>query len=299
MGRKLKALVIEISYIDDGARQQLYADYDARLFYANLKQQGFKDVVIMMDRHPNKVFSDEERDKVVLHTEFPNVSAYPTFRNIKNAMRWLVTKPKDGWRGGDELFIYYAGHGDQVEDRDGDEKDGRDECIVDADNRKISDDTMYNLMIRELPKEVHMTALFDCCNSGSILDLPYVANAGKGKWMKGVKKEKKWSGADVVLISGCKDAQISRGGLVADRFESGRKVGFYPEVPGVATKAFLVTLQKTPMISYLDLLKEMRADVAKDPIEKDDKDPRQTVQMSSTTTFNLEERMFYWKNQGK
>ncbi|KAF9362968.1 Ca(2+)-dependent cysteine protease, partial [Mortierella sp. NVP85] len=61
----------------------------------------------------------------------------------------------------------------------GDEADGFDEIIYPCDYLRsgiISDDEMYDLMVKDLPAGVQLTALVDACHSGTMLDLPYVYN---------------------------------------------------------------------------------------------------------------------------
>ncbi|CAE6491798.1 unnamed protein product [Rhizoctonia solani] len=50
-------------------------------------------------------------------------SQRPTRENIIKGLLWL----SEGCRGGDRRFFHYAGHGTQVQDKDGDEDDGYDE----------------------------------------------------------------------------------------------------------------------------------------------------------------------------
>ncbi|CAE6398701.1 unnamed protein product [Rhizoctonia solani] len=47
----------------------------------------------------------------------------PTRENIVKGLHWL----SEGCRSGDRRFFHYAGHGTQVQDKDGDEEDGYDE----------------------------------------------------------------------------------------------------------------------------------------------------------------------------
>lgn len=52
----------------------------------------------------------------------------------------------------------------------GDEADGYDEIIYPCDYMRsgiISDDEMYDLMVKELPEGVQLTALVDACHSGN------------------------------------------------------------------------------------------------------------------------------------
>lgn len=75
------------------------------------------------------------------------------------------------------FFFHYSGHGGQTEDLDGDEDDGYDETIYPVDHEQagvIIDDTMHDILIRPLPAGCRLTAIMDCCHSGSALDLPYI-----------------------------------------------------------------------------------------------------------------------------
>ncbi|KAB8314425.1 caspase family protein [Tolypothrix campylonemoides VB511288] len=83
----------------------------------------------------------------------------------------------------DIVVIHYSGHGSQMTDREGDEKDGLDETIVPYDsgrspnpNRDITDDEIYLRLLRLSEKTPHITLLFDCCHSGTISRDPFGAN---------------------------------------------------------------------------------------------------------------------------
>ncbi|ORX67349.1 hypothetical protein BCR32DRAFT_109687 [Anaeromyces robustus] len=96
----------------------------------------------------------------------------PTYDNIINAMRWLVQDAKPG----DSLFFHYSGHGGTAKDAETDEIDGFDETILPLDyNQKgqIVDDVIYANLVQPLPKGCRLTAVFDSCHSGTVMDLPY------------------------------------------------------------------------------------------------------------------------------
>jgi hypothetical protein len=116
-------------------------------------------------------FSYNVQSTVVLTDDNPNPAFRPTRENIIQAMKWLVR----GTRSGDSLFFHFSGHGATVADKDGDEADGLDNTICPVDfkkNGQIIDDEMNVLMVRNLPQGVRLTAIYDCCHSGSALDLP-------------------------------------------------------------------------------------------------------------------------------
>ncbi|KAH8925350.1 peptidase C14 [Atractiella rhizophila] len=97
----------------------------------------------------------------------------PTKENMINAMRWLVSNAQPN----DSLFFHFSGHGGQAKDKHGDEEDGYDETIYPLDFENaghIVDDELHNLLVRPLPAGCRLTAIFDCCHSGSALDLPYM-----------------------------------------------------------------------------------------------------------------------------
>jgi hypothetical protein len=111
-------------------------------------------------------------DMVILTDDQANPMAHPTRANIIRAMNWLV----QGAQPNDNLFFHFSGHGGQTEDLDGDEEDGYDETIYPVDFKQagmIVDDEMHDIMVRPLPPGCRLTAIFDCCHSGSALDLPY------------------------------------------------------------------------------------------------------------------------------
>jgi len=155
----------------------------------------------------------------------------PTKENILDAMRELVRDAKPH----DSFFMYFSGHGTQVKDMNGDEEDGLDECICAVDWRGngwppyedtpglIIDDVMHDILVKPLPLHCRLTAVFESCHSGTVLDLPYVYSS------KGVVKEikhqnklgllrEKASYADVVSLSASRDSEGARetqkGGLL-------------------------------------------------------------------------------------
>lgn len=86
---------------------------------------------------------------------------------IKAGLAWLA-------EGGDDpnavRVFHYSGHGSYVADRDGDEPDGRDECLVPYDYRAggmLTDDLLKTYYDR-FPPAGNLTLVMDCCHSGTI-----------------------------------------------------------------------------------------------------------------------------------
>jgi hypothetical protein len=109
-----------------------------------------------------------EDQMVVLTDDSSTREGMPTRANMLSALRWLVSDAQLG----DSLLFHFSGHGGQKRDTDGDEDDGMDETICPCDYERagaIVDDELFNLIVRPLPAGCRLTAIFDCCHSGSAL----------------------------------------------------------------------------------------------------------------------------------
>ena len=204
----------------------------------------------------------------------------PNRQNILRAIKWLTTNLEKG----DQLYFHYSGHGTQVVDLDGDESDGLDESIVPCDGLEdnhnlITDDELRELLIDQIPKGVYLMCVLDCCHSGSAMDLKYTIqpmvtsikkeitrddfptmteylyhrafygntkNINKSYWGLNINREKDAQG-DVVMLSGCRDDQVSL------------DIDWGNEKGGVLTICFIKTLKKYKYRpTYLQLLTNVR-----------------------------------------
>ena len=163
----------------------------------------------------------------------------PTRENMILAMKWLVHNVSPG----DVLYMHYSGHGSYVFDTTGDEIDRQDETIVPVDYQwtsEILDDDLFDLLVKPLQdKEVLLTASFDCCHSGSGIDLRYRYIVDKSG--KSIRKQKGQSSrscsANVRFISGCADMQTSS------------DVSAYGGTAyGAFTKAYIEALEKSKTV---------------------------------------------------
>ena len=60
--------------------------------------------------------------------------------------------------------------------------DGMDETLIPLDYKKkgqITDDVLYEILVKGFKKGVYATFLIDCCHSGSVMDLPFVYTPDK------------------------------------------------------------------------------------------------------------------------
>ncbi|RKP23500.1 peptidase C14 [Syncephalis pseudoplumigaleata] len=113
-------------------------------------------------------------DNILMLTDDQDDPDYlPTAEHIVSGMHWLVYDAMPG----DSLFFHFSGHGMSHCALDGDEADGFDEAICPMDYKEsgvIVDDMLHEILVRPLQPGVRLTAVFDCCHSGTALDLPYV-----------------------------------------------------------------------------------------------------------------------------
>ncbi|KAJ3254400.1 Ca(2+)-dependent cysteine protease [Boothiomyces macroporosus] len=234
---KRRALLIGINYT--GTQSQLSGCINDVKNVHNFIKDQYSDI---------RILTDDQQG--------PNV---PTKANIIESFKWLVS----GAQPGDSFFLHYSGHGSTQKDEDGDEVDGLDNTICPLDYNTqgmIVDDDMNTILVQALPEGSRMVAIFDCCHSGTMLDLPFMytidgnlevtcksnkraALEGGIKALKDFQKgdkqaamkeafsalsllakpeqnipnseaerktlETKYSKADVLMFSGCKDNQTS------------------------------------------------------------------------------------------
>ncbi|KAJ3740527.1 peptidase C14 [Lentinula detonsa] len=176
-----KALLIGINYSEsDSSLDGCHSDV-SRMYKFITQTYGFSEENIVVLKDDNK-----------LDDEFQ-----PTKANILYWMQWLV---KDA-QTHDSLLFHYSGHGGQRTDRDGDEIDYNDECIYPVDSIPVTDasdeqiqatrhkvlidDELHLHLVSPLPVGARLTAIFDSCHSGSVLDLPFMYSAASGRLKEG------------------------------------------------------------------------------------------------------------------
>ncbi|KAG7660510.1 casA [[Candida] subhashii] len=270
---KKKALFVGINYI--GTKQELKGCInDCENVKQFLLTQGFK-----------------AEDMVMLNDKQTSQRAIPTKQNILDAIGWLVKDAKPN----DSLFFHYSGHGGQTPDLDGDEEDGYDEVIYPLDfetNGFIVDDQLHDLLVKTLPQGVRLTAIFDSCHSGSVLDLPYMYStkgvvkepnvlqeAGEGLMEAAMAYSKGDTGAMIKGVTGLvksflnKDKAekayektkqtktapadvISMSGCKDDQTSADAKED--GQSTGAMSYAFMTVMRQNPDQSYLSLLQNMR-----------------------------------------
>ena len=109
----------------------------------------------------------------------------------------------------DIAVVSYSGHGSRQRDYSGDEADGMDEgiCPIDCMRRGLLiDDDLHNIFMQFNPA-TRVYAVFDCCHSGTVLDLPYCYRGAEGTEKRTLSPAE--VGRKITMISGCRDTQTS------------------------------------------------------------------------------------------
>jgi hypothetical protein len=133
--------------------------------------------------------------------------------NILDSLTNLLTTSVSG----DLLIFHYSGHGSYEIDKNLDEFNTNcDQDIIGVDLKNISDDILKSTIVKNLKPNVTLIALFDCCYSGSVLDLryQYMDTLNNNNYVENMN-ELETSGS-VIMISGCTDIQTSADATIND-----------------------------------------------------------------------------------
>ena len=241
-----KALIIGINYTNTSYALTGCIN-DADKMKTMLTDRGFSDITLLTDVAAVK----------------------PTKANILTAFKQLLT----GSRSGDLLCVYYSGHGSNRPDTNGDETDRMDEMLVSIDGQDVMDDELKSLLHAHLPANVTVFGLFDSCHSGTVLDLKYqyMDSNNYDRYMENAKATE--CAGNVIMISGCTDAQTSSEALIENK------------VQGAMTWSFLECLRNAPQCSWRELVKDMRTVLKVNGFT-------QLPQLSTDSFYNVDSRVF-------
>ena len=179
-----------------------------------------------------------------------------THHNITAGLHWL--------RQAKQMWFSYSGHGSSRMDKSStsEEIDHRDETIVPTDWERagqISDDTMRRELVDHLTEGSRLTALFDCCHSGTALDLRvnyldqskstgfplfkkyhYDPKAFQRVLVKQEHPRCALTKASVCMLSGCRDEQTSADATIKGEYTGAMTFAFLyfsdPKQPGYALR---------------------------------------------------------------
>lgn len=221
---KAAALLMGINYVNDNTCRLNGCWNDAMMMYSLLTS------TYAFPLDAVKLLLDNDGSKKELCTK-------------SNIMISLLELSKQSWAQNLEtIVISYSGHGTYIPDRNGDESDGRDECLCPSDFRTcglIKDDDLLYILRTFNPKS-RIYLVIDCCHSGTILDLPF-CRGKQGSYTDACAP--KDIEHNIVVISGCTDAQTA-----AESFDAKmQKFG------GVLTSSLVHILSTDSKITLFDL----------------------------------------------
>lgn len=179
--KRRRALLIGINY--EGSKRLDGPVRDVRKFEKLLHQHynyQKRDILVLTD--------------VEAHGIDGVTTAPATKTGILKACKCLVENTSPG----DFLLFFFSGRGDQrVSKIKNVEEDGMDELILPSDHATvgaIDDDTLFDVLVRNVKPGVRLTAFVDSCHSGTIFDLPYIYDSedhNKGMVSLGDAKKRK------------------------------------------------------------------------------------------------------------
>jgi hypothetical protein len=200
-------------------------------------------------------------------TDLTNIK--PTKSNILNEFQKFVSNAETG----DVLFFYFSGHGSYINDRNRDETDGRDEMIVSCDLQMVLDDELKFILNKHLKTGVTMIGLMDSCHSGTMFDLKYCYHDSTSFDKYTENNFATECSGNILLISGCMDAQTSAEALINNT------------VQGAMSWSFMEVLTNSKDISWRELLKSMRGLLQESGFT-------QIPQMSTDSIYNIDSKLF-------
>ena len=224
-----KALLVGINYID---------------VVHNNKKVELKGCINDIKNMTEKLNGTNKFSIVPLTDETP---IKPTRENIITELTKLLRNANPG----DLLYFHYSGHGSNIPDLSGDELNGADDIMFALDMKTISDDELKKIINENLKKDVTLVTFFDCCSSGTILDLKYqyLDSFSSEKDSLTINPLGEETEGRVFCISGCGDIQSSADTYISKQYQ------------GAATESFLYCLNKNSNCTWRDLLVRMRSDL--------------------------------------
>lgn len=241
--KKGNALIIGINY--RGTENELGGCItDANNMNEFAKKRGFKNIQLITD----------------------DTTVKPTRKNIIEAFTQLLKNANDG----DTIFFFYSGHGSTVRDTNGNEATGKDQLIVSVDLLPILDDELKAIIQANLKANVTLMSVFDCCFSGSVLDLKYqyMDTLNQGANMMNLGESE--TPGNVIMFGGATDTQYG-----IDTVINGVDQGAF-------TCAFLENMNKLSNPTWRQLLQGIRDTLKQFGID-------QTPQFATGKPLNLNE----------
>jgi len=222
-----KALLIGIDYLNNN-ELKLYGCLNDIMGIANM----------LID-----AFDYDKKNVIMLRDDSRNEKNIPNKENIIRELHNVVDTEED-----DEIWIHFSGHGTYQDDENYDEKDFYDEIIIPVDyqeNGVIKDEELLRIIKKSKCKTM---ITFDCCNSGSICDLPWRFEYLNENFYKYKENDNELVNKNICMITSCRDNQ-----LAVDGWSDDLRLGY-----GAMTEAFLECLRFNHFnVSIFKLLKDI------------------------------------------
>lgn len=175
--------------------------------YINTQYQlaGCINDAVDMQIHVSRLYPTLKQSCVITD----NTDTKPTKANILAAMKWLVS----GLQPGQNVFMHFSGHGGLIRDTNGDEVSGLDSTLYAINNgaiEQITDDEIRTALAARIPAGCKCFVIFDCCHSGSAVDLRCTWQAPSQEVLT-YKEDQKYAktAGQVLFLSGCHDMQVA------------------------------------------------------------------------------------------
>ena len=149
-------------------------------------------------------FDYEKKNIHMLRDDASVESKKPSRQNIINELNKIVENEET-----DEIWIHFSGHGTYKYDDNNDENDYFDEIIIPIDyeeNGIIKDEEMLDIIKKSKCKTI---ITFDCCNSGSICDLPWRFEYVNNGFLKYKENNNELENKNIIMFSSCRDYQLA------------------------------------------------------------------------------------------
>jgi len=155
----------------------------------------------------------------------------PTKQNIRENLISFVSD--DNVKDGDILWLHFSGHGDNetFKSYSKEESDELNEWICTYEDNNsfnfILDDDI-NAIVSNLNPKATLIAVFDCCHSGTIMDLPFVYDSiitpKSSSLSYSLSNPKQTPTPNIIMLSGCRDNETSadayfEGGFLKNKYE--------------------------------------------------------------------------------
>ena len=186
-----------------------------------------------------------------------------THKNVVREMKKLIKETKSGGHA----VITFSGHGTNVKDQNGDEQDKRDEalCLYGSGSGGLLIDDELREIFSQLPKDVSLTFISDCCHSGTItrsfLSIMDGEDSPRPRFLppsddeenfemapKSVSRKLMHPQGDMneILISGCQPHEFSYDAKISGTFQ------------GAMSANAIAVIKENPNCTYDEFYKKLR-----------------------------------------